>query len=133
MIVVNLVAGSVMVVSGPGPTDAEGRELAARGRSNDAGYIESGGWTGDRGHGGGGDGDSGKALLLLIIVVIAGGLAILTIWLAARMSARRVGVKLSIGSAYLGRPPSAQGRGDIRGSPGGIRDDSDRTLRVRFS
>lgn len=61
--------------------------------------------------GGGGtlSGDGGdldlRAIVLAVLGVVAGGAAILTVWLIARASARSRGVRLPFASALFGRPP----------------------------
>lgn len=54
--------------------------------------------------GGGGDWDA-RAILLAILAMVAGSLAMVTVWLLARAGARSRGVRLSFGSAFIGRPP----------------------------
>lgn len=110
LILVNLISGAVSVWAGPGRNGVEAPGLAAGRRTYELGDP----YTGLGSSGDGGDGDAGKALLLLIIAVVAGTFAILTVWLIARASARRAGVNLSFGSAYLGRPPSSpRARGHV--------------------
>lgn len=102
LIVADVIFGIITVGLGVGPPQVAGQVLQARQRS--------GGGMGSSDFGSSsGDGDWGKAILLLIIVVVSASLAILTVWLIARASARRAGVSLSLTSTYLGPPRPTPG------------------------